>query len=234
MPTHIVTSFSDELENLSASLMGMGGLAEAMIRDACRAVVLQDRALAGHVIQRNGDMQRMQGDCERDVVRLLALRQPMASDLRMVIGAIKLAGTIERIGNLSKNIAHRSLAIDDNDNPGARRSIGRMGQAVSRQLQTALDAYNRRDAASALAVVELDDDIDSHYNALLRSMLVYMAEDPDQLDARSNFIFKNLERIGDHCTGIARAVHFIVTGDQMANRHDLTRPAGPGKVGGEG
>jgi phosphate transport system protein len=225
MTTHIVTSFSDELENLSASLMEMGGLAEAMIRDACRAVTVQDHSLARHVIQRNLDMQQMQSDCERNVVRLLALRQPMASDLRMVIGAIKLAGTIERIGNLSKNIANRSLAIDETDHRGALRGIGRMGQAVSRQLQTALDAYSCRDARAAVAVVDQDDDIDSHYNALLRAMLVYMMEDPEQLDARSNllFIVKNLERIGDHCTGIARVVHFIVTGDQLTTPTETAR-----------
>lgn len=220
MHQHIVTSFTDDLDRLSANLLRMGGLAEVMIRDACGAVVSRDYDLAKKVIERDSEMDQLEAECERDVVRLLALRQPMATDLRMVIGGIKMSGTVERIGDLAKNIAQRSLAVQDTDNRTALRGVERMGQAVSRQLQTALDAYTRLDAATAAAVVDQDDDIDSHYNALLRSMLVYMVEEPDQLDARSNFLFivKNLERIGDHCSNIAKVVHFIVTGHQLVTK----------------
>ena len=217
-PQHIVSAFGEELEQLSAALLRMGGLAEVMIRDASRAVVSRDAALAETVIDRDKEMDRMEAEVERKAVRMLALRQPMATDLRNVIGAIKLAGGIERIGDLAKNIARRSLAVMEEDNRTALRGIERMGQAVSRILQVALDAYARRDPVTALAVLEQDDDIDSHYNGLLRSMLVFMAEEPDQLHARSNFLFivKNLERIGDHCTNIAKVVHFIATGDQIS------------------
>ncbi|MEP1144412.1 MAG: phosphate signaling complex protein PhoU [Henriciella sp.] len=216
-PQHIVSAFGEELEQLSADLLRMGGLAEAMIRDASRAVVSRDTALAETVIERDLEMDRLESEVERKVVRMLALRQPMATDLRNVIGAIKLAGGIERIGDLAKNIARRSLAVVDEDNRTALRGIERMGQAVSRMLQVALDAYARRDPVTARGVLRQDDDIDSHYNGLLRSMLVYMAEEPDQLDARSNFLFivKNLERIGDHCSNIAKVVHFIATGVQI-------------------
>lgn len=229
-PQHIVSAFGEELEQLSAALLRMGGLAEAMIRDASRAVVSQDAALAETVIDRDKEMDRMEREVERQAVRMLALRQPMATDLRNVIGAIKLAGGIERIGDLAKNIARRSLAVMEEDNRTALRGIERMGQAVSRMLQVALDAYARRDPVTALTVLGQDDDIDSHYNGLLRSMLVFMAEAPDQLDARSNFLFivKNLERIGDHCTNIAKVVHFIATGEQISEA-DLRKSSSPDK-----
>lgn len=214
---HIVSAFSEELEQLSSDILRMGGLAEAMIRDASRAVVNRDAALAETVIERDLEMDRLEREVEGKAVRMLALRQPMASDLRNVIGAIKLAGGIERIGDLAKNISRRSLKVMDEDNRSALRGIERMGQAVSNILQKALDAYARRDAAAAIEVLAQDDDIDSHYNGLLRTMLVFMAEAPDQLDARSNFLFivKNLERIGDHSTNIAKVVHFIATGERV-------------------
>lgn len=225
-PQHIVSAFTDELDQLSADLLRMGGLAEAMIRDASRAVVARDIALAETVIERDREMDRYQREVERNVVRMLALRQPMASDLRNVIGAIKLASGIERIGDLAKNIARRSIAVANENNRTTLRGIERMGQAVSRMLQVALDAYQRRDPVTALAVLDQDDDIDSHYNSLLRSMLVFMAEEPDQLHTRSNFIFivKNLERIGDHCTNIAKVVHFIATGQQVGEAETFIRP----------
>lgn len=217
---HIVSAFTEELDQLSADILRMGGLAEAMIRDASRAVVNRDAALAEAVIERDLEMDRLERELEGKAVRMLALRQPMASDLRNVIGAIKLAGGIERIGDLAKNIARRSLAVMDEDNRSALRGVERMGQAVSNNLQKALDAYARRDAEAAILVLRQDDDIDSHYNGLLRTMLVFMAEAPDQLDARSNFLFivKNLERIGDHATNIAKVVHFIATGERIVAR----------------
>ena len=218
-PQHIVSAYSEELESLSADILRMGGLAEAMIRDASRAVVTRDAQLAELVIERDREMDQLETEVERQAVRMLALRQPMAADLRNVIGAIKLAGGIERIGDLAKNIARRSLAVVDEDNREALKGIERMGQAVSRMLQVALDAYARRDPVTAIGVLKQDDDIDSRYNALLRSMLVYMAEAPEQMSARSNFLFivKNLERIGDHCTNIAKVVHFIATGEQIGD-----------------
>lgn len=225
-PQHIVSAFSEELEQLSADLLRMGGLAEAMIRDAARAVVTRDIALAETVIERDLEMDRLEREVEGKAVRMLALRQPMASDLRNVIGAIKLSGGIERIGDLAKNIARRSIAVANEDDRQALRGIERMGQAVSRMLQVALDAYARRDPVAALSVLDQDDDIDSHYNSLLRAMLTFMAEKPDQIDARSNFIFivKNLERIGDHCTNIAKVVHFIATGQRIGDAERKPSP----------
>lgn len=223
MQQHIVSAFTDELDRLSAGLLRMGGMAEAMIKDACKAVIKDDKVLSAEIIRRDAELDALESECERDVVRLLALRQPMASDLRMVIGAIKLASNIERIGDLSKNIAHRTLALDDKPGTTSLRGIKSMGQAVSRQLSMALDAYSRLDARAALEVINQDDDIDSHYNGLLRLMLAYIAEDPEQVDSRANvlFIVKNLERIGDHCANIAKTVHYIATGQQVLTSAEI-------------
>lgn len=220
MQQHIVTAFSDELEQLSASLIEMGGFAEGMIRDALRAVVNRDVALAETVIARDIELDQMEQRVERTVVRMLALRQPMAADLRNVIGAIKLADAIERIGDLAKDICRRSQAISEDDNRSILRGIESMGQAVAHQLKTALDAFSRRDPAIALQVVAQDDDVDSHYNGLFRMLLEYMTEDHDKIEARSNFLFivKNLERIGDQSTNIAKTVYFIATGEQVGTK----------------
>ena len=223
MQQHIVSAFTDELEQLSANLLRMGGMAEAMIKDACKAVVKSDAELAKSVIKRDAELDKLESECERDVVRILALRQPMASDLRMVIGGIKLAGTIERIGDLAKNIARRSINLDDSQTRASLRGIKSMGKAVSKQFQMALDAYTRQDAGAALEVINQDDDIDSHYNALLRLMLSYIAEEPEHIDSRANvlFIVKNLERIGDHCANIAKVVHYIATGKQVLSEAEI-------------
>ncbi len=223
MQQHIVSAFTDELDRLSATLLRMGGMAEAMIKDACNAVILNDTEMAEEVIRRDAELDLLESECERDVVRLLALRQPMASDLRMVIGAIKLAGNIERIGDLAKNIARRSLDLDDAPGSSSLRGVKSMSQAVSRQFAMSLDAYSRLDARAALEVINQDDDIDSHYNGLLRLMLAFIAEDPEQVDARSNvlFIVKNLERIGDHCANIAKTVHYIATGQQVLSSAEI-------------
>lgn len=224
---HIVSAFTEELDQLSADILRMGGIAEAMIKDACRAVVVRDADLAETVIERDAEMDQLEREVERKAVRMLALRQPMASDLRNVIGAIKLAGGIERIGDLAKSIARRGLAVMHEDNRTALRGIERMGQAVSGILQSALDAYARRDPAASVRVLHQDDDIDSHYNGLLRSMLAFMAEAPEQLDTRSNYLFivKNLERIGDHSTNIAKVVHFIATGERIDPSQSDPTPA---------
>lgn len=222
MQKHIVSAFSGELEQLSADLLQMGGLAEEMIRDAAQSVVTGDSELAQSVIERDREMDERELQVEKKVVRLLALRQPLASDLRAVIGAIKLADAIERIGDLAKNTAKRGQKVSDHSNRETSRGIERLSIAVQRQLQIALDAYAREDPVTALSVVEQDDDIDSHYNALLRTMLKYMLEDPELLDARSNLLFmvKNLERIGDQCTNIAKVVYYIATGERVLSKAD--------------
>jgi len=220
MQQHIVTAFSDELEQLSASLSEMGGLAEAMLRDAMRAVINRDASLAQMVIARDVELDRMEQRVERLVVRLLALRQPMAADLRNVIGAIKIADALERIGDLAKDICRRSQIVVSDDNRSVLRGIEHMGQAVAHQLKTTLDALSRRDPVISTRVVAQDDDIDGHYNGLFRMLLNYMTEHQEKIETRSNFLFiiKNLERIGDQSTNIAKSVYFIATGDHVGTK----------------
>lgn len=219
MTQHIVSAFSQELDYLSASLLEMGGMAEQMIIDATRAVLTADNALAESVVQRDKLLDAKETETERHLVRLLALRQPMAADLRRVIGGIKLAGTIERIGDLAKNTSRRSLDLKREPDAVFARGLKRMGDAVSRQLHDSLEALSRQDAAMAIQVINQDDDIDRHQDALLRSILTQLASDPDSISAGSNFLFivKNFERIGDHCTNIAKTVYYIATGERVAD-----------------
>lgn len=226
MSSHIVSAFSEELEQLSADLLRMGGIAETMISDSCRAVVTGNVALANEVAARDDDVDEIEADCERRIVRLLALRQPMATDLRAVVAALKVSSDLERVGDLSKNIAKRVSALDGQDVPSAMKGIERMGQAACQQLHAVLDAYSQNDADLALRVWAGDEDIDQHYNSLFREVLTYMMEDPRMISVGAHlmFIAKNLERIGDHCTNIAEIVHYQVTGTYLASN---ARPKAP-------
>lgn len=221
MSEHIVTAFTDELEHLSANLLRMGGIAESMITDASRAVSTYDLELARQVIKRDASIDELEAEAEKAIIRLIALRHPMAADLRAVLGAMKLAGDIERIGDLCKNIGKRCLELSGDENRAAVKGIERMSRAVSHQLQMALDAYQRQDENAALVVLDLDDDIDDHYTSLFRETLTYMMEDPRQIGSNTHLIFmaKNLERIGDHATNIAKAVYYMVTGENTSGEH---------------
>lgn len=224
--THIVSAFSEELERLSADLLRMGGIAETMISDACRAVATSDLRLADETAARDDEVDEIEADAERRIVRLLALRQPMATDLRSVVAALKVSSELERVGDLSKNIAKRVPALTGGDPSGALKGIERMGKAVCVQLHAVLDAYSGADADLALSVWAGDEDIDQHYNSLFREVLTYMMEDPRMIGAGAHlmFIAKNLERIGDHCTNIAEIIHYQVTGDYLASN---ARPKAP-------
>ncbi|MEL6244925.1 MAG: phosphate signaling complex protein PhoU [Pseudomonadota bacterium] len=217
MTDHIVSAFSDELERLSADILRMGGIAEAMITDSCSAVATVNHDLARAVILEDDTLDALEADVEKRIMRLLALRQPMASDLRVVLSAFKVSHELERIGDLSKNNAGRTIELGGADAVSAIKGILRMGKSVSRQLQSVLDAYSSADEALAERVWSNDEDIDQHYNSLFREMLTYMMEDPRLIGpgAHLMFIAKNLERIGDHCTNIAEVVHFQVTGHYL-------------------
>ena len=214
MPDHIVTAFTDELEHLSANLLRMGGLAESMIMDASRAVATYDLELAREVIKRDRSIDELEVEAERAIIRLIALRHPMATDLRAVLGAMKLAGDIERIGDLCKNIAKRCLELNGDENRAAVKGIERMSRAVSHQLQMALDCYLRQDIEAAKTVLDMDDDIDDHYTSLFRETLTYMMEDPRTISSVLQVLWalRSLERIGDHARNIAEHVIYLAKG----------------------
>lgn len=218
MTEHIVKSFEEELNALSAECARMGGLAEAQVADAITAVVKRNKDLAGAVVARDDKLDVAEREIERRAIRLFALRQPMADDLRRTIAAMKIANNLERCGDLAKNIAKRTLVIIESDPmTPLTRSIDRMGKLVVQRLTTVLDAYARADLERAIAVWSQDEDVDEHYNSLFRELLTYMMGDPRTITACAHMLFvgKNLERIGDHATNIAEIIHYQITGEDM-------------------
>lgn len=218
MNDHTVKSYAEDLDRLSEDLRRMGGIAESMAADACTALVRGDFELCDEVAGRDVEVDRLHESVERTILRLLALRQPLAQDLRLAFAALKMAADLERIGDLSKNTARRGRAMERTLDVSALRGVERMGVAVTRQMHDVLDAFAARDAKLAYRVWENDEDVDQHYNSLFREALTYMMEDPRTIGAATHLLFitKNLERIGDHCTNVAETVYFLVTGERLS------------------
>ena len=218
MSDHIVSGYSDELDKLSWDIMRMGGIVETMITDSCRALSSNDDVLAKEVIARDPQVDVIEADIEKQIVSLIARRQPMGHDLRMILSALKISNELERIGDLSKNVAKRALRLDDYVSVEMRNAILRMSRPVARQLNEVLDAYATGNAALAKNVWSSDDDIDQHYNAVFREMVTYLIEDPRRISAGAHMLFvaKNLERIGDHCTNVAEFVYYQAVGDYLS------------------
>lgn len=218
MTEHTFKAFGEELTNLSASIARMGGLAETMVADAVSAVVRRDAAAARAVVDRDPRLDAMQTEVERAILRMFALRQPMAKDLRETLGAFKLANDLERIGDLSKNIAKRAMVLHESEPIALARGAERMGRIAQSHLKQVLDAYASREVSRAVAVWFQDEELDEHYNSFFRELLTYMMEDPRMIGSCAHLLFiaKNIERIGDHCTNMAETIHFLVTGEDMA------------------
>jgi phosphate transport system protein len=217
MTEHTVKAFSIELDALSSEVARMGGLAESMVTDSITAVVRRDTALAQSVISRDLKVDASQRDLERRVTRMVALRHPVANDLRETLSAWKIAADLERVGDLAKNISKRTLVLNQSDPIQLTRSVERMGRLASAHLKQVLDAYSQRDVRLAIAVWYQDEELDEHYNSLFRELLTYMMEDPRTISpcVHLQFVAKNIERIGDHATNIAETVHYLVTGEEI-------------------
>jgi phosphate transport system protein len=217
MTEHTVRSFSQDLEELTGDLARMGGLAEDMLSDAIQAIATRDLALAETVVARDPQIDNLQVEAEKKILRLLALRQPLARDLRQTIAALKIAAELERIGDLAKSIAKRVKLVDNIEVPAALKGVARMGKLVNAQLKRVLDAYSTLETEAANKVWSRDEEVDEHYQSLFREVVSYMIEDPRTITACAHLLFvaKNLERIGDHCTNIAEEIHFLVTGEQL-------------------
>ena len=225
MNEHIVKSYEDELNSLAAECVRMGGLCEAQVADAVSGVVKRNQELAASVVVRDDKLDEAERDIERKTIRLIALRQPVADDLRRAVAAMKVANNLERCGDLAKNIAKRTLVIIESDPlTPLTRSIERMGKLVLGRLSSVLDAYSRSDLERALAVWSQDDEVDEHYNSLFRELLTYMMGDPRTITACAHMLFvaKNLERIGDHATNIAEIIHYEITGAEMVGGRPKT------------
>ena len=222
---HIVKAFSEELEHLAGDVASMGGLAESMVSDAVEAVVKRDARLAEEVVERDKQVDTFHRDLERQIIRMLALRQPMATDLRSCIAALKISSDLERVGDLAKSIARRVRVLNRSEPVALTKSIERMARLVQSQLHEVLDAYATGETERAVSVWERDDEVDEHYNSLFRELITYMMEDPTMIGAAAHLLFvaKNLERMGDHATNIAEDIHYVVTGKELT----AERPRGP-------
>jgi phosphate transport system protein len=215
---HTLRAYDSELDALTDELARMGGLAEAEVADAMRSIVGRDLALAKTVIERDARLDALESDIQQRAIHLIALRQPVADDLRRTIAAIKISGDLERCGDLAKNIAKRASIIAETEPPTPiTRSIERMGELVAARLKEVLDALTARDVTRAVRVWNEDHEIDEHYDAIFRELLTYMMGDPRMITACAHLLFvaKNLERIGDHATNIAESLHFEITGETL-------------------
>nr|RAW03947.1 phosphate transport system regulatory protein PhoU [Aerococcus urinae] len=221
MTDHTVKSFQEELDGISTSIAQMGGLTEAQLAGAIESVSRRDTQLAERTVQEDRRIDILEQEIESRAVRVIALRQPMASDLREAISAIKISSDLERIGDLAKNIAKRALVIQGDFETPARliQGITRMGRLAQGQLKSVLDAFSNRDAQIAMEVWRGDEEIDEMYNSVFRELLTYMMEDPRTIGVCTHLLFiaKNIERIGDHATNIAETVSYVVTGEYVSD-----------------
>lgn len=222
MSEHIVRSFTEQLEAMAAGIAQMGGLVESQFANTIEAIARRDSQLAEQAIAADPRIDQLQASLEDQAVKLLALRQPMAVDLRETLAVIKIAAELERIGDLAKNIAKRALVINREPPIRLAQNLARMGRQALAQLKSVLDAYSARDAGAAKAVWSQDDEIDELYNSLFRELLTYMMEDPRTIGMCTHLLFvaKNIERAGDHATNIAETVYHMVSGSHLA----LERP----------
>lgn len=223
---HIVSAFDADLQALQSRLSEMGGLAEEQLSHALDAVARRDVELAAKVVERDEQLDRMDTELEQSAVRMLALRQPMAVDLRETIAALKVSSTLERIGDLSKNIARRSKHLAAAKPLALTSPIVRMGRQTLSQLTEVLDAYSARDVDKAVAVWRRDVEIDETYNSLFRELVTYMMEDPRTISLCSQLMFvaKNLERIGDHATFVAEMIHYVAKGEPLGDDRPKGEP----------
>lgn len=213
---HISSAFDRDLETIQALVVKMGGMVEAAISDAAIALDTRDEELAELVRSRDKAIDRLEAQINEDAARLIALRAPTATDLRMVLAVMKIAASLERVADYAKNIAKRTPVLAQLPLiEGAGMALRRMASAVDRMLQDALDSYIRRDAELAEDVRQRDLEVDQMYNALFREFLTHMMEDQRNISPcmHLHFIAKNIERMGDHATSIAEQVIYLVTGD---------------------
>ena len=219
MPTvHIMNAYDQELKFLASRIASMGGLAERMVDESVKALVHHDPALARKVIADDDLLDEGQREIDDKAIVIIARRQPMADDLREIIGAIRISSDLERVGDLGKNIAKRVLSILETPQPvRLSRGLEALAQLALVQLKEVLDCYATSSVERIGFVRDRDDDIDAMYTSLFRELLTYMREDPRNIAACTHLLFcaKNIERIGDHATNIAETVHYIITGVQM-------------------
>jgi phosphate transport system protein len=225
MPEHTAKAFDIDLQELTRMVAEMGGLAEKQVADAVDALARRDADRAQRTVSGDPSIDALQQEIEEKAVLTIARRQPMAVDLREIVGALRVSNDLERIGDLAKNIGKRVLALDGEFHPAKLiRGVEHMGALVLAQLKDVLDSYARHDLNKAMAVWKGDEEIDSICTSLFRELLTYMMEDPRNITFCIHLMFcaKNIERMGDHATNIAETVYYMIEGHAIADQ----RPKG--------
>ena len=217
MNEHSVKSFTEQLDALTNCVAQMGGLVEAQFGNAMEAIAKRDAHQAETAISTDERVDALQQTVEEQALKVLALRRPMAVDLRTTLAAIRIASELERIGDYAKNISKRALVLNREPPIRLAQSLARMGRQAMAQLKAVLDAYSDRDAKAAKNVWYRDEEIDELYNSLFRELLTYMMEDPRTIGLCTHLLFvaKNIERAGDHATNIAETVYHMSTGEYL-------------------
>ena len=222
---HTIKAFDADLQDLERLVAEMGGLAEKLVADSVNALAKRDIALAQRVSAADVNIDTLQHEIEEKAVATIACRQPMAVDLREIVGALRIANDLERIGDLAKNIAKRVIALNGEfPPPKLIRGVEHMADMVLGQMKAVLDAYARRDDSKAMAVWRGDEEIDAVCTSVFRELLTYMMEDPRNITFCIHLLFcaKNIERMGDHATNIAETIYYIVEGRTLPDE----RPKG--------
>ena len=236
MSEHIVKSYETELNRLRRLMTEMGGLVESQVEMATQAVLNKDAAAAAHAMETDPKVDAMEREAEQFVIRMLALRQPMAQDLRQIVSSMKMTGDLERIGDYAANVAKRSLVLSQFSLNFPFAGLSQMSRLVKENLKTIIDAIGESDADKALQVWRSDAAIDDLYNTIFRELITYMMEDPRTITPCTHLLFiaKNLERIGDHATNIAETIYYAVKGEPLTDArpksdisaYAVVRPAG--------
>jgi phosphate transport system protein len=219
---HTLKAFDQDMAELRVLITDMGAFAEAAIEEAMRCLVERDVAAAHELVQADVQLDELEAEAERRVVELIALRAPMADDLRNAIAALKIAGVVERIGDYAKNIARRVRRLPEKGEIEPLSLLPEMAKIASGMVRDVLAAFVGRDPEKAMAVCARDDALDDFYESIFRTLLTYMMENPQNIGPSTTLLFvaKNLERIGDHATNIAEMVYYAATGERLADGGD--------------
>ena len=215
---HTLKAFDEDLDRLRALIAQMGALAEHAIGEAMRCLVQRDVDGAMAVVQDDQKLDKLEIEAEKRVVQLIALRAPMAGDLREAVAALKISGVVERIGDYAKNIARRVPLLEDSSQLEPLSLLPEMARIATQMVHDVLDAFVNRDSEAAVRVVERDQAVDDFYDSIFRTLLTFMMEKPQTIGQSAHLLFvaKNLERVGDHATNIAEMVYYAATGEHVA------------------
>ncbi|MEY4237409.1 MAG: phosphate signaling complex protein PhoU [Pseudomonadota bacterium] len=220
---HTVKAFDEDITRLRGLIAEMGGLAEVSLAEAMEALIKGNSEMAKGVIARDKRIDSLEAEVDKLAIRVIALRAPMADDLREVIAALKIAGVVERIGDYAKNIAKSTDKIDGRKKFEPLTLIPAMAEVAGEMVHDVMTAFAARDAALAREVVERDDKVDAFYNSIFRNLVSHMIENPSSISSAAELLFvaRNIERIGDHATNVAEMVHYAATGAYLTDREDL-------------